>query len=436
MFVHHLFGFFMIVKNSPVLDHPVVQSFLNAFEHSLFSLTITDASAEENGEQILYVNQAFTKMTGYSSNELIGRSPRILQGPKTDRTLLVELKRTIYRGETFIGQTINYRKDGSEYIVRWSINPVIDDKGTIVAFMSCQMEVTTQVNQQSVGLMFDEALNQTRDGVMVTNLFGKIIYTNKAFSQLTGYSQTEMLGQNPRLFRSGKMDANFYKNLWQNLIENKPFEGMFINRHKKGHEYYEHKTITPILDHDFHPMYYLSMSRDATQMMRKTRHLSYQAFHDPLTGLHNRAKLNEVLEYKQNNFSLTGQSFSFILGDIDNFKQLNDTYGHDMGDQVLKRVAKSLQSALRRDDFIARWGGEEFVVLVDTDLDDAKRIAQMILEQVAQMSTDGLKGLPITLSFGVATYSEGITLQGLFERADKGLYLAKSSGKNCVKVAP
>lgn len=423
----------MMVESSPILNNSVIQSFLGAFEHSLFSMTITDADPSVTGHRFLFVNQPFLNQTGYELSELVGKSPRILQGEKTDKQLLSQLKKTIYAGETFIGQTINYRKDGSEYIVRWSINPIRDEHGGIIAFLSCQMEVSQQIKDHQIAHVLSEALNQTSDAVLITDLFGKIIFSNKALSNLTGYSNDELLNEHSRIFRSGEMEATFYQELWSNLLQNKPFDGVFLNRHKNGRLYYDHKSISPILDDQHKPMYYLAISRDTTETIEKTKQLSDIAFYDALTGLFNRFKFNELLDEYYQQFEQTGQAFSLMIADVDNFKQINDNYGHDIGDIVLTRVAHCLQSS-QIDGVVARWGGEEFALLFNKDeLSKVIEFSETLVQAVSEIDlTDiGLKN--ITISAGVATMKADMTLSQLFNLADSSLYQAKHDGKNCVR---
>jgi diguanylate cyclase (GGDEF)-like protein len=230
------------------------------------------------------------------------------------------------------------------------------------------------------------------------------------------------------------MNPDSYRLLWLSLIENKPYEGMFINKHKNGTEFYEYKTITPVLDEEQRPMYYIAISRDATDTTIAIDKLSYLAQHDELTGLYNRAKFNDILAQKKSAYQQTCRSFSLILGDIDDFKKINDVYGHDIGDKVLKSVAEKLTHLIRHDDFVARWGGEEFVLLVDCNLDDAMKIAQTLVRNLAAINKDGIiLEQQVSLSFGVATYVADMTLEQLFDQADQALYRAKADGKNCAR---
>ncbi|KUJ72377.1 diguanylate cyclase [Thiomicrospira sp. WB1] len=425
----------MIVADHPLFEHPSIRSFLQAFEYSMMTFVVTGTEDEPVPYPFLYVNQRFKEQTGYSEAELKGQSPKLLQGPKTSPEVLAELDQKVRRQETFIGQTINYRKDGSEYIVRWSINPILDDQQAVVGYISCQMEVNERLEDQEQAFFLAEAINQTADAALITDLKGQIMYANHAFTRLTGYSLDEIKGRNTRMFKSGKMPESFYRDMWEALLKNQSFKGIFLNRHKDGHAFFEQKTITPIVDEYNHPMYFLAISKDSSEVIEKTHHLEYKAYHDALTGLFNRSKFDELMVAKLRHFEDEGHQFSLILGDLDDFKVLNDSYGHDVGDEVLKQVAEVFRRSLRKDDVVIRWGGEEFCVLIDSDLSSTEFVAQLLKDRIAELKLDALPDINLTMSFGVAQTQVGDDPESLFKRADQAVYAAKQAGKNQVKAS-
>jgi diguanylate cyclase (GGDEF)-like protein/PAS domain S-box-containing protein len=424
----------MIVAPHPLFDQPLIKSFLQAFEHSMMTFVITSTETDAVPYRFLYINQRFKQQTGYQEQDLKDQSPALLQGPKTNPEVLAELERKLRCQETFIGQAVNYRKDGSEYIVRWSINPILDDQQQVVAYISCQMEVNERVEDQEQAFFLAEAINQTADAALITDLKGKIVYANRAFTLLTGYELEEIKGRNTRMFKSGKMPEDFYQRMWETLIKNQSFKGIFLNRHKDGHAFFEQKTITPIVDEYNHPMYFLAISKDSSEVIEKTHHLEYKAYHDALTGLFNRSKFDELMVAKLRHFEHEGAVFSLILGDLDDFKVLNDTYGHDVGDEVLKQLASVFRHSLRKDDVVIRWGGEEFCILIDSDLKSTEFVAQLLKDRIAEIDMEALPDIRLTMSFGVAQAQTGDDPESLFKRADEALYEAKQSGKNRVRT--
>lgn len=178
--------------------------------------------------------------------------------------------------------------------------------------------------------------------------------------------------------------------------------------------------------------YYVISLTDITQIKQKSNLLEYQANHDALTGLYNRQKFNDIFTKEIRRSRRYGNFLSVILFDIDNFKVINDTYGHDAGDDVLKKIAEIISINLRQTDSLVRWGGEEFIVLLpETDLETASNVAQKLLESLAVLTFDFMQK-NITASFGVATLNETDTEVSLINRADEALYEAKRNGKNQV----
>lgn len=424
----------MLVKSIPFLASDIASSFLAAFEQLQFSVIITDANNGPNGHEFLYVNESFKQQTGYSEVDLAGQTPRILQGKGTDVKTLNTLKAKLEREEVFIGQAENYRKDGSAYIVRWSILPLVHN-GDTVAYLSMQQELTDYLKVQEREYFLSQALNQSAQAAMITDPSGQIVYVNRALCAITGYEPSEILGKKPSMFKSGQMDANFYRKLWASLTSGQSFEGVFINRSKEGMVYHEHKVISPIFNEKGDIEFYLALSSDISERVRETMWLSYKANHDALTGLMNRNALQEKTVRAIQDFKQKGSTLSFVVADIDNFKPINDTFGHDKGDKVLKRVADLIKSAIRDTDAVGRWGGEEFCLLLHTDKAQAERIADMLRKKIEALEFKMLKK-PLTMSFGVAEIKVEEDFDSLFKRADNALYEAKESGKNKVVSAP
>ena len=184
--------------------------------------------------KILYVNKAFCNQTGYSEEEVLGKSPKILQGKDSDTKTLKRLKKTLREGKNFIGQTINYRKDGSEYLVQWSVAHLKDNQNNTVAYLSIQKILTRYATGEDEKLLLKAIVEHAPGMILVTNLEGTIIYVNQSFVRNTGYSEDELLGQHTRMLKSGKQDDAFYERMWRSLIEKGHFEGLFVSKKKDG----------------------------------------------------------------------------------------------------------------------------------------------------------------------------------------------------------
>ena len=345
----------MIIESIPFLQLPAVQAFLQAFEYASESVVITGLDVEKAEDRFLFVNQIFLQRTGYSPEDLKGKTPRILQGKDTNRVVLDRLRQTLGRGQIFVGQNTNYRKDGSAYIVRWFIAPLKDESGEQVAWVSMQKEVSPLPNVQEEAMFLSAALNQTADAISIFDLKGEFLFVNTAFMRMTGHQMEDLRGQNARILQSGKQSRSFYADMWDVLIGGETFRSTFINRRKDGSLYFEEKTINPVLDHLGEPQYFVSIGKNITELMEKSNAYANKAYHDALTGLYNRLKFDEVMERKFATAWPPPHPFSLVVMDLDDFKIINDEYGHAIGDEVLKQLAELKdQGILTQEEFDAK----------------------------------------------------------------------------------
>ncbi|WP_199490926.1 sensor domain-containing diguanylate cyclase [Marinobacter vulgaris] len=395
-------------------------------EQSFNSVVITDAD-----HRILYVNPAFCNMTGYSQRELVGQNPRIFQGPLTESSVIDRLRQSLKEGGGFSGSTINYRKSGRPYLVEWTISAVNDDAGKPRFFVSMQKDVTQLHAEQSTGNLFAKAIDAAYDGIFITNAEGVIEFANQGFEIITGYTPTEVIGRKPSVLKSGKHDDAFYRDLWRHLTEGLAFRAMIVNRHKEGHEIHCQQTITPVKNADGTTTHFISIIKDLTDRVFEELKLREQASHDSLTGLLNRRageiELNISLIQAQENTSC----FCVLMADIDDFKPVNDRFGHQRGDDIIKTVANTLLAKTRKTDKCIRWGGEEFIVLLPfCGLAKGREIAENIRASLGSRLFDDVG--PVTLSIGVTESEPGDTPSGILERVDQLLYQSKENGKNRV----
>ncbi len=251
--------------NTFSINHISSKSILSAFDFALNPIAITDSDLKR-GVKILYVNPAFLKQTGYSKEELLGESPKILQGPKSNQEMLLKLKETLLRDEDFHGQTTNYKKDKTPYIVQWSISPLKNVYNKTVAFISIQKILTKEIDAINNNILFESIIQQSPQAILVSDLEGKIIYTNEAFVNSTGYSINELVGQHTRMLKSGKQNQEFYEKMWFELVHHESFEGIFISKKKNGSLFYNKQSIRLVKDIDGMPKYYMSISHDITNL--------------------------------------------------------------------------------------------------------------------------------------------------------------------------
>lgn len=403
----------------------------SAVEQSFNAVMVTDAQPGPQGQRIVYANPALCEMTGYSEAELLGQTPRILQGALTSPEVLQTLRECLQADRFFRGSTINYRKDGRPYTVEWNISPVKDESGVITHYVSVQQDISAVTEARATSQLLAQALDATQDAVMIANAQGEIEFVNHGFEFITGYSRVEALGQNPAMLKSGEHTEAFYARLWAAIQSGQTFRAVFINRHKHGHLIHCEETVSPIRDAGGAVTHFVSVIRDQTARAHTEQTLREQATRDPLTDLLNRRAGEWQLERAFLAAREGLKPFCLIMADVDHFKAINDTFGHPAGDQVLQRVAGVLRTGVRATDSVVRWGGEEFLLVLPYCEQAAALLqAERLRERVAD-AKQGEVGR-VTVSMGVAELQRGETLASLIERVDHALYQAKHAGRNQV----
>lgn len=268
----------------------------------------------------------------------------------------------------------------------------------------------------------------SRDAIMITALDGSILGVNAAFCALTGYSEQEVLGRNPRILKSGRQDQAFYTAMWQSISRLGFWQGEAWNRRKDGTLFAERITISTVPDAAGRPHHYIAVFADITGACQQRLLLEQRANHDVLTGLPNRVLLAECLDQVLARARGDGSAVAVAFIDLDGFKTINDSMGHVAGDCLLVTMAQRLRQALRDDDTLARFGGDEFVAVLP-DVRDSALLTSLTgrLSAAARMPVP-LEGrtICISASIGVALYpDDGTSAAALIERADAAMYAAK-----------
>lgn len=291
--------------------------------------------------------------------------------------------------------------------------------------------------------------------VSKTNPKGIITYINDKFCQISGYSKAELIGKAHSVIRHPGMSKETFKDLWDTIKEKRTWNGIVKNMKKDGTEYIVDSTIIPILDLDGDIVEYIAIRHDITELENAkeqlrninslmknkvdelhtmTSALEQQASIDKLTGIFNRDKFEELFSEAINKSYLNRSKLSAIIFDIDHFKAINDTYGHQVGDIVLKELSSLISNNIKISDKFARWGGEEFVILLPgTDLHGAYLFAEKLRILIKEFNFTTIGKL--TTSFGVGELNDNENKITFFEKIDKALYVAKNNGRNRVEKA-
>jgi diguanylate cyclase (GGDEF)-like protein/PAS domain S-box-containing protein len=277
------------------------------------------------------------------------------------------------------------------------------------------------------------AVEQSPVSIIVTDSRGHIEYVNPKFCQVTGYTLEEVLGQTPRILKGGFLTRDFYHELWNTILHGDEWHGVFHNRTKSGELVWELASISPIRDEHGRVTHFVSVQEDITEMKRLQDQMDNLAHHDQLTGLPNRTLFYDRLKHTHALARRRGRGFSLFYLDLDGFKAINDNYGHEQGDNLLKEVGRRIVECVRESDTVARIGGDEFTVLL-TDLQDpeaAGSIARLVIEAITQPFI--LEGVVCTIgvSIGISFFPrDGEEPDRLLSCADAAMYRVKNLGKN------
>ncbi|NOX14780.1 MAG: diguanylate cyclase [Epsilonproteobacteria bacterium] len=300
-----------------------------------------------------------------------------------------------------------------------------------LAVYSISLLKELQAEMQTKLIKLSKAIEVSGDSVIITDISGDIEYVNPAFEKETGFMLDEIVGEKSSILKSGMHHEDFYKKLWKTILSGKIFRNYFVNKKKNGEFYHEYKAIAPIKNSKGKISNFVSTGKNVTEHMLLEKKLKKLATTDKLTLVANRSKFDEIMKYSIDRAKRYDINLSLILFDIDNFKNINDTYGHLIGDEVLKKLAMIGKESIRKSDLIARWGGEEFMIVQpDIPKKEATILAQRLRKDIQDY--DFPKVGQVTASFGVTTFKKSDTLDSFLTRVDKALYDAKERGKNRV----
>lgn len=404
--------------------------------------------------RVIYANRAAAELGGVPLEELVGGDvTRFYPAPEVRRRFIDELRAT----GSVRNQVIEFRRgDGTPLLTQRSatLGTLNDEPVLFVAIADLRERKRLEEALQARSA----AIEAAAEGVAITDPGGTIEYVNPALCSITGYAAEELVGRHTRIFGSGRHDSAFYGDLWNTIRAGRVWRGEIVNRRKDGSLYTELMAIAPVSNEKGETVHYVAIKHDISErkkletelkeyndtllrqlyeINRLQEELREQAVRDGLTNLFNRRYLDETLERELARAKREGYPLSLVMIDIDHFKRLNDTYGHQAGDKVLRELAALLWGDVRAEDVPCRYGGEEFLVL----------LPRMPLE-VALERAEGWRRtfqstrvpfgdfqLETTISCGLAAYPEHArTPDDLLRCCDEALYEAKRHGRNRCKT--
>lgn len=381
------------------------------------------------------VNRAFETLTGYTSAEIVGRPCSMLQGPLTDAATVAQIRNAISQLQVFKGEVLNYRKDGSQFWNELTINPVLNQSGVLMYFVGVQNEITQRKAQEQQLKLTDQVFCQGKEGITITDSSGTIIKVNTAFTEITGYTEAEVIGKNPRILSSGIHGAEFFQSMWAAIKAHGTWSGEIYNRHKNGTVYPEFLTISVLRDSQGDICNFLGSFTDLTQVKAAESHILQLSHFDALTGLPNRTLAQDRTLHAISIAHRNNEPLCLMLVSLDHFKIINETMDHHIGDMLLIEAAKRLSRAVRDQDTVSHHAGKDFLlILPSTNAEGSAHLATELLWNISQPFCVGEQEFEVTASIGIASFpANGNNFESLFKSAEIALHRAQASGRDNFK---
>lgn len=380
-------------------------------------------------------NRSAENIFGYRQEEAIGKHASeliIIPEQQDELTNVYQLLLANKGGNNKTNE--NRTKDGNIIICEWHSTPIISQSGSVIGVTSLVQDVTKNKQLEEKLRLAASVFSHAREGIIITDTQGNIIDVNETFVSITGYEREEVLGKNPNILKSDRQPSEFYQQLWLSITQNGYWSGEIWNKRKNNEEYAQLLTISAVQDNNGKVKNYIAIFTDISEAKKQQYKLEHMAHYDVLTNLPNRTllsqRLNQALNESKNNSSLV----AVMLLDLDGFKEINDAYGHNVGDELLVVLAARLQKTLGDHDTLSRFGGDEFVAVLANlkDESDYLNIVEKMLKVAAEPISFGNNVLRISASIGVTLYpTDNTDAEQLIRHADQAMYVAKQKGKNC-----
>ncbi len=386
-----------------------------------------------------FINPIACRMLGYEPDELLGQamhslarhsSPDGMPYPRDKCPLCA----TLIDGQTHeVKDAVLWRKDGTSFSVECICTPMLRD-GALVGVVATFRDITERKKVEEELRLSSLVYQTSSEGMLVTDADNRIIAVNPAFSAITGYNFADVKGKNPRMFSSGRHDAAFFKAMWHEISTTGHWQGEIWDRRKSGEIHANWLTINTIRNEQGQVQRYVALFSDITEKKLSEELIWKQANFDALTELPNRRMFLDRLEQEAKKSDRAGLPLALLLIDLDQFKEVNDTLGHDMGDILLQQAARRIHGCVRESDTVARLGGDEFTVILSELPDDARHvedIAQKIIGKLAEPFHLGDEIAYISASIGITLYpSDAADIDALMKNVDQAMYVAKNKGRN------
>ncbi len=383
----------------------------------------------------LYVSPACAEVSGYGPDEFLA-DPQLM-GKIIHPEDLPAWRRhwEETHGQSYETAQLTFRiraRDGSERWIEHVCKPVYDADGRRMGERGTHRDISARRLAEGRLQLAAAVLENTIEGVMITDAENRIVSVNRAFSELTGYAPEEVIGRNPSMLGSGRQDRDFYRGMWAAIQATGAWQGEIWDRRRDGTVFPELMNISVLRDDQGRITHHIGVFSDLSHIKSTEEKLDFLAHRDPLTALPNRALFRELLAHATQRGERDQSRFALVFLDLDDFKKVNDSFGHQFGDQILLQATRRIRDILRETDAIARIGGDEFNVVLDR-IENAQGVdfvLQRLMDALVQPYEEGGQNIYISASIGVALYpDDGRDPETLQRNADSALQQAKAQGR-------
>ena len=389
-----------------------------------------------------YANAQALAHLGCELADVVGKTDQDFFGAAAGAALIESDRQVFERRERIEVQEQTTVAGASEARTYLTIKvPLFDRAGAVMGLCGYSTDIT-QLHRADEALRLAATIFESQEGMLIAGPDRGILHVNRALSRLTGYGEGDLLGLPFATLQSGRNDAVFYQDLWDTVAATGQWAGEMWIARKSGETYPAWVNIAAVSSPEGKVTHYVSTQMDISARKAAEDEIRTLAYYDALTGLPNRRLMSDHLQRSLNKSVRSGLGGALLIVDLDNFKDLNDTLGHEVGDDLLRQVAARLEQCVRRNDTVARLGGDEFVLLLDSLSSDpvraaaeAEEVARTVLQMLGQSFTLGERTHHTSCSIGIALYVDGATsAEELLKRGDLAMYEAKSQGRNTLRL--
>lgn len=389
---------------------------------------------KDHAGHYLFANKMVRDLWGVTLEEIVGQGDEIFFDADTAANIRKNDLRVLIDGETLRTEETNTVSSSGETATYWSVKlPLRRQDGNIYALCGISTDITEVKRSQEQMLLATMVYENSSESMMITDTEGTIIAINPAFTKTTGYTFDEVRGKNPRMFKSSRQEHDFYEDFWHTLNTTGHWQGEIWDKRKNGEEYPKWLTINTTFDSHGHPYRRVALFSDISEKKKSEQLIWQQANFDNLTGLPNRRMFHSQLEHEIKKAHRNGQRLALMFIDLDRFKEINDTLGHDKGDLLLIQAANRLTNCVRESDTVARLGGDEFTIILGEigEIWGIDRIANCLLKSLTSPFSLGEETAYISASLGITLYPDDAdSADILIKNADQAMYESKHQGRN------